>query len=54
VAWIEEPVLVSDDLLALTGSVPATQVLRIAVPCQEKIVATSMGWTAGWLNGWFN
>jgi hypothetical protein len=36
VAWIEQPVPVTDDLLALTGSVPPTQVLRIAAPCQEK------------------
>lgn len=36
VAWIEKPVPVTDELLALTGSVPPTQVLRIAAPCQEK------------------
>ena len=36
VAWIEEPVPVTPDLLALTGAVPPTQVLRIAAPCQEN------------------
>ncbi|HVO98864.1 MAG TPA: hypothetical protein VMT15_12390 [Bryobacteraceae bacterium] len=36
VNWIEEPVPVTEELLALTGSVPATQVLRIAAPCQES------------------
>jgi len=36
VAWLERPVPVSADLLALTGPVPATQVLRIAAPCQEQ------------------
>jgi hypothetical protein len=36
VQWIEKPVPVTEDLLALTGSVPATQVLRIAAPCQEN------------------
>jgi len=35
VKWIEKPVPVTDDLLALTGLVPPTQVLRIAAPCQE-------------------
>jgi hypothetical protein len=35
VKWIERPVPVTDDLLALTGPVPPTQVLRIAAPCQE-------------------
>jgi hypothetical protein len=36
VAWIEKPVPVTGDLLALTGEVPATRVLRIAAPCQEN------------------
>ena len=36
VRWIEKPVPVTGDLLTLTGPVPATQVLRIAAPCQEK------------------
>jgi hypothetical protein len=36
VRWIEKPVPVTGDLLALTGSVPPTQVLRIAAPCQEN------------------
>jgi hypothetical protein len=35
VAWIERPVPVTDDLLALAGPVPPTQVLRFAAPCQE-------------------
>lgn len=35
VAWIERPVPVTEDLLALTGPVPPTQVLRIAARCQE-------------------
>jgi hypothetical protein len=36
VSWIEKPVPVTLDLLALTGAVPPTQVLRIAAPCQEN------------------
>jgi len=36
VTWIEKPVPVTGDLLALTGAVPPTQVLRIAAPCQEN------------------
>ena len=36
VAWIEKPVPVTGELLALTGPVPPTQVLRIAAPCQES------------------
>jgi hypothetical protein len=36
VVWIEKPVPVTGDLLALTGAVPPTQVLRIAAPCQEN------------------
>ena len=36
VAWIESPVPVTQDLLALTAPVDPTQVLRIAAPCQEK------------------
>jgi len=35
VAWIEQPVPVTEELLALTAPVAATQVLRIAAPCQE-------------------
>ena len=35
-AWIEKPVPVTSELLALTAPVPPTQVLRIAAPCQEK------------------
>jgi len=36
VSWIEKPVPVTEGLLALTGPVPPTQVLRIAAPCQES------------------
>ena len=36
VSWIEKPVPVTEGLLALTGTVPPTQVLRIAAPCQEN------------------
>lgn len=36
VRWIEKPVPLTEDLLALTGPVPPTQVLRIAAPCQEN------------------
>ena len=36
VKWLEEPVPVSEEILALTGSVPPTQVLRITAPCQEN------------------
>jgi hypothetical protein len=36
VAWIEKPVPVTSELLALTSPLPPTQVLRIAAPCQEK------------------
>jgi hypothetical protein len=36
VTWIERPVPVTQELLALTGSVPPTQVLRFAAACQEK------------------
>jgi hypothetical protein len=36
VAWIEEPVPVTNELLGLTKPVAPTQVLRIAAPCQEK------------------
>ncbi len=35
VRWIEKLVPVTDDLIALTGPVPPTRVLRIAAPCQE-------------------
>jgi hypothetical protein len=36
VSWFERPVPVTGALLALTGPVPPTQVLRIAAPCQEN------------------
>lgn len=36
IAWIERPIPVTPDLLALTGPLPPTQVLRIAAPCQES------------------
>jgi hypothetical protein len=36
VRWIERPVPVTEELLALTAPVPPTQVLRIAAPCQEQ------------------
>jgi hypothetical protein len=36
VAWIERPVPVTDDLLALAGPVPPTQVMRFTAPCQES------------------
>ena len=36
VAWIERPVPVTSELLALTSPVAPTQVLRIAAPCQEQ------------------
>jgi hypothetical protein len=36
VAWIEKPVPVTGDLLALAAPVVPTQVLRFAAPCQEK------------------
>lgn len=36
VAWIERPVPVTKELLALTAPVAPTQVLRIAASCQEK------------------
>lgn len=35
VAWLAKPVPVTEELLALTGNVPPTQVLRIAARCQE-------------------
>jgi hypothetical protein len=35
VAWLEKTVPVTEDLLALTGAVNPTQVLRIAARCQE-------------------
>jgi hypothetical protein len=43
VAWIEKPVPVTGDLLALTGPVPPTQVLRFSAPCQESGVL-SLRW----------
>ncbi len=36
VAWIERPVPVTSELLALTAPVQPTQVLRFSAPCQEK------------------
>ena len=36
VAWLERPVPVTDELLALSGPIPPTQVMRVAAPCQEK------------------
>jgi hypothetical protein len=35
VAWLERPVPVTDELLAMTGPVPPTQVLRFTAPCAE-------------------
>ena len=35
VTWIEKPVAVTPELLSMTGSVPPTQVMRFAGPCQE-------------------
>jgi hypothetical protein len=35
VAWLERPVPVTEELLAMTRPVPATQVLRFAAPCAE-------------------
>jgi hypothetical protein len=35
VAWLERPVPVTEELLAMTRPVPATEVLRIAAPCAE-------------------
>ena len=37
VAWLERPIPVTQELLALTGSVPPAQVLRITAPCQEHL-----------------
>ena len=36
-AWLERPIPVTEELLALTGSVPPAQVLRITAPCQEHL-----------------
>ena len=36
VQWIEKPVPVTDELMALTAPVPPAQVLRITAPCQEQ------------------
>lgn len=36
IAWLEQPVPVTPDLLAMTAPVPPTQVLRIAATCQEQ------------------
>ncbi len=36
VSWLERPVPVTEDLLALAGPVHPTEVLRLAAPCQEK------------------
>lgn len=35
-AWIERPVPVTPELLAMTGAVPPTQVFRFAAKCQES------------------
>jgi hypothetical protein len=35
VAWIEKPIPVTDELLAMTAPVPPTQVFRFTAPCQE-------------------
>lgn len=35
VAWLEEPVPVTEELTALTSPLPPSQVLRFAAPCQE-------------------
>jgi len=34
--WIEKPVPVTPELLALTGDAPPTEVMRFAARCQEK------------------
>jgi hypothetical protein len=36
VSWLEKPVPLNAELLALTGSVPAARVMRISAPCQES------------------
>src|SRR5215471_6698151 len=36
VAWIERPIPVSPELLAVAKPVPATQVMRFAATCQER------------------
>lgn len=36
VTWIEKPVPVTPQLLAMTEPVPPTQVMRFASPCQER------------------
>jgi len=33
VAWLERPVPVTEELLALAGPVPPAQVMRFAAPC---------------------
>jgi hypothetical protein len=35
VAWLERPVPVTEELLAMTQPVPATEVLRFSAPCAE-------------------
>ena len=35
VAWIEKPIPVTDELLAMTAPVPPTQVFRFTAPCAE-------------------
>lgn len=35
VAWLERPVPVTDELLAMTAPLPPTQVLRFSAPCAE-------------------
>jgi hypothetical protein len=39
VDWLETETPVTPDLLALTGDIPPTQVLRIAAKCQESLCA---------------
>ena len=36
VAWIERPIPVTADLLALTGAVPAARIFRFSAPCQQS------------------
>ena len=39
VAYLDEPVPVTDELLAMTGDVKPTQVFRFAAPCQTSACA---------------
>jgi len=36
VTWLEHPVPVTEEILALAGPVPPAQVMRFTAPCQEK------------------